>query len=157
MKNDNDIVKRLVECRTDYDDSVIPDRAEPIGCDCGLLREAGEEIERLRVELDSVERWFVAGRDAGSVEDQRIECPHDAESKAEHWWNRGYSYTSRLFRGYAAERERDALRARIADAPIYMIPPHKPDTPDEWFVVVESVKNLNRLRGKRVALVVVDE
>ena len=48
MKSDNDIVKRLVECRTDYDDALMPDRAEPIGCDCGLLREAGEEIERLR-------------------------------------------------------------------------------------------------------------
>ena len=48
MKSDNDLVKRLVECRTDYDDSLMPDHAEPIGCDCGLLREAGEEIERLR-------------------------------------------------------------------------------------------------------------
>ena len=57
METDNDLVKRLLECRTDYDDQVMSDRAEPIGCDCGLLREAGEEIERLRAELKKWSRF----------------------------------------------------------------------------------------------------
>ena len=54
MKSDNDLVKRLVECRTDYDDALMPDRAEPIGCDCGMLREAGDEILSLRAEVEAL-------------------------------------------------------------------------------------------------------
>ena len=46
------LTEKLRECRTDYDGSIMPDRAEPIGCDCGLLREAEDEIERLHRSRD---------------------------------------------------------------------------------------------------------
>ena len=51
MGNDNNVVSLLMECRTDFDGKIMPDWAEPIGCDCGLLREAAEEIESLRSAL----------------------------------------------------------------------------------------------------------
>ncbi len=57
-------------------------------------------------------------------------------------------------RAEKAEAELAALKARIAEAPVYEIPVTKPRTETGWAGVVESVKNLEALRGKRVLLVV---
>lgn len=59
----------------------------------------------------------------------------------------------RCFRA-KAEAELAALKARIAEAPIYEIPLTKPKSEDGWARVIESVKNERSVRGKRVRLVV---
>lgn len=46
-----------------------------------------------------------------------------------------------------------ALRARIADAPVYEMPSSKPTTEAGWAQVIESIRNERSLRGKRVRLV----
>ena len=104
MKSDNDLVKRLVECRTDYDDALMSDRAEPIGCDCGLLREAGEEIERLRERL------------AGAVTTVRVIADMSA-------WHRGEEGRTHLAFQVADNADlstpahrRDALRLAVQSA-----------------------------------------
>ena len=53
-----------------------------------------------------------------------------------------------------AEAELAQLKERISASPVYEIPVTKPRTETGWAGVVESVKNLEALRGKRVRLVV---
>jgi hypothetical protein len=55
----------------------------------------------------------------------------------------------------AAELER--LQARIDSAPLYFVPTEKPATTAAWVDLINSVKSLKGLRGKRVRLVVDDE
>jgi dTDP-4-amino-4,6-dideoxygalactose transaminase len=66
----------------------------------------------------------------------------------------GLSRVSALLAEAAAELER--LQARIADAPVYFVPMDKPATTAAWVDLINSVKSLNGLRGKRVRLVVDD-
>ena len=42
-----ELIARLREARTDLDETIMPDHAEPFGADCGLLREAEEMIAAL--------------------------------------------------------------------------------------------------------------
>jgi hypothetical protein len=56
-----------------------------------------------------------------------------------------------------AESALAALRKRVEEAPVYCVPSTKPSSPSGWAKVIRSVKHLNSLRGKRVALVVLGE
>jgi len=168
MKNDNDLVKRLVECRTDYDGSVMPDRAEPIGCDCGLLREAGEEIERLRV----VGADLQAARErAYDNRDMALQAVEEVERERDLWKSQVHDEIAAnlAFRADGGalqdedmptfcERiiaERDALRARIEGAPVAVM-----DTRASLGICAPTEADfpaIYALQGKCVALVVVDD
>ena len=65
------LTEKLRECRTDYAGAIMPDRAEPIGCDCGLLREAEDEIERLHAELRKWKAWGEAETSHYPTSDER--------------------------------------------------------------------------------------
>ena len=56
-----------------------------------------------------IESFFAAGRDAP----ENSECPYPAGTDADHWWTRGFAYSSRLLRAVRAESELAMLKAQI--------------------------------------------
>jgi len=56
-----------------------------------------------------------------------------------------------------AEAERDALKARAAEAVVIECPAHKPTTEAGWAKVIEWAKGVKWTRGQRVALLKLED
>lgn len=103
----DDLLQRLRDTCVDYDGSQMPAVAELRNVSCGLLREAADEIERLRRERDA----------AFSL--SRCECGTDECCR---------NLVASITRAESAERERDearaerdALRERFEAAPVVVL------------------------------------
>lgn len=94
--------------------------------------------------------WYEETRQAWELW-QSAHASRDAEGEA---LERECEEQSRLIERQAAEIAR--LRQRIESAPLYHIPTDRPTSEIGWLNVINSVKSIDALRGKRVRLVVED-
>ena len=130
------------------------------------LREADKDADLNESELAEMKQSFDLRwkADMRAIDHWRREHPDDDLTWPDHAdlcvWLMGELAALRELHKVTCEsaaanaRELAALKARIAEAPVYEIPLSKPKSEDGWARVIESVKNERSVRGKRVRLLV---